>query len=95
MPSPFRVVPCWVKARNLPRHALRTPLAGSCEKSRTLTSQTLRFDAGMTGRRSCSQPGGSVRAGVQDHAPRPVHARRAGVGVGGGARCPTRWSPLK
>ena len=62
MPSPFRVVPCWVKARNLPRHALRTPLAGSCEKSRTLTSQTLRFAAGMTGRRSCSQPGGSVRA---------------------------------
>ena len=39
------------------------PLAGSCEKSRTLTSQTLRRAGGITGRTSRSQPCGSTRAG--------------------------------
>ena len=63
MPSLLRVVPCWVKARNLPRQAVCTPLAGSCEKSRTLTSHTLRRAGGITGRISRSQPCGSTRAG--------------------------------
>ena len=62
MPSPCRVVPCWVKAMNLPRHAGRTPLAASCEKSRTLTSHTARCSGGMTGRTSCSHPEGAMRA---------------------------------
>ena len=62
MPSPCRVVPCWVKAIYLPRHAGRTPLAASCEKSRTLTSHTARCAGGIAGRTSCSHPEGAVRA---------------------------------
>lgn len=50
------------KGQKFARHALRTPLAGSCEKSRTLISQTLRFAAGMTGRRSTPSWAGPVRA---------------------------------
>ena len=62
MPSPCKVVPVWVKARNLPRQAGRTPLAASCEKSRTLTSHTDRRAGGITGRTSRSHPAGAVRA---------------------------------
>ena len=62
MPSPWRVVPAWVKAMNLPRQAGRTPLAASCEKSRTFTSHTDRRAGGITGRTSRSHPAGEVRA---------------------------------
>ena len=35
MPSPCRVVPFWVKAMNLPRHAGRTPLAPALSPNKT------------------------------------------------------------
>ena len=82
MPSPCRVVPCWVNAIYLPRHAGRTPLAASCEKSRTLTSHTARCAGGMLGHIPLP-PGGRGAGKVYDHAADAVHPRRPGVGVAG------------
>lgn len=83
MPSECRVVPCWAKARYLPRQA------GADAAGRVLgeiPDVDLPHRAVGDGdiRAVVMQPARWVDSGkIGDHAPPAVHARRSGVGVGG------------